>query len=94
MHAQDHGSLIRLDPIAKASSVQKTHTPTLAHLGLEAVLGFELRKEGFGIERFSQDLHLTLHGCKVTQAQLVELRQPFAPGAREGLGAVHPTAFT
>ena len=57
----------------------EAHASALTHLGLEAVLGFELRKEGFGIERFSQDLHLTLHGCKVTQAQLVELRQPFAP---------------
>ena len=63
--------------------------PRRAHLGLDAVLGLELRQELVGLEGLAQDLDLALHRGEVARRQLVQRGQPLAllGGQRGGVAA-------
>ncbi len=52
--------------------LHKPHAALLAHLGFDAVLGFELLQELFHTEFGRQDVGLALDGSKVARRQLLQ----------------------
>ena len=70
--APANGSIIHDPALRAGGSIQEPHSPPLPHLWLEAVLGLQLDHECFGVQRFRQNLGLTLHGGKVAQAEMIQ----------------------